>query len=149
MNIQSNKYKFLINSSSQTQIFEHLKNCSKLFKPDLKTYVDLEKYSEKIFNNSTRFELYFLDSLIGLLAVYQKTNEVVFITNLSIEEEHNGIGLAKQLLISSINNLANNGTKEIELEVFKQNEKAKKFYFNNSFKIVEESTDKYILKLKI
>jgi hypothetical protein len=49
---------YKINSSTQDEIKSHLEECSNEFTPPLSNYVDIEKYSSKIFEKATRFEVY-------------------------------------------------------------------------------------------
>ena len=123
---------YKINSSTQDEIKSHLEECSNEFTPPLSNYVDIEKYSSKIFEKATRFEVYNKEKLVGLIAIYlNKEEKYGFITNVSLESKFQGLGISKKLLDESINYILEIGLKKIILEVYSINNKAINFYLKN------------------
>jgi len=145
-------YRFLEDKSNRSQVYNHLMCCNLLFKPALTERVDLDSYVDKIINHASRFEAWFGDRLIGLVAVYMNdlSLKVAFITNVSVEQEHQGKGIAKKLLQRSIKKMSLLKFEEIQLEVSEQNKVAMKVYKELGFKIIDETIkDKIKLALKL
>ena len=142
--------KYKINNSSIEDIVQHLNKCSKFFIPELKTYVNISEYSNKIFNKSVRFEAYDGDDLIGLLALYiNEDDKSTFITNLSVDINYQRTGVSKKLLENCKNFNTHQKYDFILLEVFKNNINAINFYKKNNFKILKKMEDKLIMKTTI
>jgi hypothetical protein len=74
---------YSINKSSELEIKKHLISVSKNFVPELDSYVNIEEYSKKLFEKSTRIEAYSGENLIGLIAIYLNNSDS-FITNYSV-----------------------------------------------------------------
>jgi 2-polyprenyl-3-methyl-5-hydroxy-6-metoxy-1,4-benzoquinol methylase len=139
---------YKINNSTIEDIVYHLTNCSKLFVPELNTYVNILEYSNKIFNKSVRFEAYNDGNLIGLLALYiNEESKSTFITNLSVDINHQKKGVSKKLLNNCKDFNFYKNYDFILLEVFKKNINAINFYKKNNFKILKNIEDKLIMKL--
>ncbi|MBJ7429337.1 MAG: GNAT family N-acetyltransferase [Bacteroidia bacterium] len=141
-----NKIEFKINQSNNSDILEHLKKCNDQFIPPLSSRVSIDEYSVKIFEKAIRFELWDGLKLIGLTAAY-KNNESnsLFITNVSVEKEFSGNGLANKLIEEVINYCKTNGYKSIKLEVKKNNFKAISLYTKFNFKTEKEQNDSLFL----
>ena len=141
---------YKINSSTQDEIKSHLEECSNEFTPPLSNYVDIEKYSSKIFEKATRFEVYNKEKLVGLIAIYlNKEEKYGFITNVSLESKFQGLGISKKLLDESINYILEIGLKKIILEVYSINNKAINFYLKNNFITKNTTPDKLIMELSL
>lgn len=139
---------YTINESSELQIKQHLYDVSDSFLPALSSYVDINEYSKKIFEKSTRIEAYNNNILIGLIAIYINSNDS-FITNFSVSEEFHGQGVAKNLLMTCVNHINKFLHKSIYLEVKIKNNRAINFYKRNRFEIIEKNKDNYKMELKI
>jgi len=131
--------KTTINLSSELEVFGHLKICDETFKPPLSTYVDIKKYSKKLFEKSKRFEIFHDSNLIGLLCTYEdEDNMIVFISNVSVIPSFQGKGISNELINFCINFYKKNGFKKINLEVYYENKKALNFYKKNKFTITKQ-----------
>jgi ribosomal protein S18 acetylase RimI-like enzyme len=138
---------YRINSSIQSEIRSHLELCSDEFNPPLNSYINIKKYSTKIFEKTTRFEAYHNEKLVGLIAVYlNKEEKYGFITNVSLESKFHNIGISKKLLEKCIKYNLEIKSKKLILEVYKINIKAISFYTKNGFKIIENKDDKFIME---
>lgn len=69
------------------------------------------------------------DSIVGLVAVEDKGNDIHYITALEVAKEYQGYGLGKQILDYAINNMKGNA-----LTVYKNNEVAIRMYEKAGFK---------------
>lgn len=136
--------KYSKNNSKHIDVLNHLQRANHLFKPVLNSYTDLDEYSSKLYERSTRFEIFNNTDLIGLLAIYYRPNEG-FISNFSIEESFIGQGLSKHLLFNCLKDSTEKKVKFISLEVFKINQRAVNFYNKHGFKIYKAYNDKYTL----
>lgn len=134
-----NFLKIELNKSTHRDILNHLTNNDHCFVPKLSSYVDIKKYSLKLANHATRFELW-NDQLQGLLAYYEvEKNEIYFITNFSVDHNFKRQGFATILLKELILVLTKKSKKnpiKIQLEVYENNQKAIEFYMVNGFKKV-------------
>jgi len=94
------EFDFKIKTASYEVIIDHLNKCADNFKPPLYTYVNIEEYSRKIYNNAITFESWANNNLVGLIAAYYNNydTKVGFITNVSVIKEYQGYGIASKLL---------------------------------------------------
>ncbi len=105
--------------ASISDIYEHLKKCSKHYVPTLDTRVNIENYAKKLFDYAQTFECWDGDDLVGLLAVYcnDKNCNFSFISNLSVISSYYKQNIASQLLESCIEYTKIQGFDSINLEV--------------------------------
>lgn len=139
---------YKINQSNKLNILTHLENCDKDFIPKLSTKVNLKAYSDKIFENAIRIEAWIDNNLIGLIAVYHNNlKQEMFITNVSIEKEYTGNGIADELMKQLFILLNSQNIKEIKLEVDANNDKALNLYTKYNFKLESQNENTLTLKL--
>lgn len=138
---------FQINISTKDQIFTHLKACDTLFVPNLSSYVDIESYSEKLFEKAVRIEYFKGNELLALLAFYVNfNNNFCFITNVSVDDKLKGKKIGNALLLHLDQYCIENNIKKIQLEVRKENNKAINFYKKHSFALLKENIDNFELQ---
>lgn len=147
--MQNQSIQYGINKSNLLQIIEHLTACDSAFVPALTTKLELDQYSKKIVEYATRFEAFYNNRLIGLIACYLNDykSQTGFITNVSVISAFNGKGVAKQLLSMLLQYAAENNFNTISLEVNKLNVPAYKLYKRAGFVLANESHD--ILQMTI
>lgn len=135
-------YKFTINQGDQRHIYSHLLRSGDLFVPPLPTRVNVEAYATKLALSAERFEAWHANELIGLVAAYMNdpVTKKAFITNVSTEADHQGRGIAGQLLNTCIDHASKRGFKSIELEAAEQNRAALQLYRKMGFSIVGKTT---------
>jgi ribosomal protein S18 acetylase RimI-like enzyme len=139
--------KITINNSTQEQIYNHLISCSKSFTPELSSYVDIEEYSKKLYENSKRIELIVDDVLIGLIAFYNNSDHKnLYITNISVMPGYYNQGIARMLLDTCKSRCVDLQYSNITLEVFKENKPAINFYEKNNFTLHKIKDNVLILK---
>ncbi|MGE0567036.1 MAG: GNAT family N-acetyltransferase [Bacteroidia bacterium] len=138
------------NKATATDIDFHLNACKQSFVPNLDSYVNISNYANKIRENGNTFEAWFNGKLIGLVAAYYNEKKLsAFITNVSIEKDFEGKGIARQLLSDCKSFMQNKGALKIDLEIKPENTKAMEFYLRNGFAIVEKKENyKMCHKLK-
>ena len=127
-----------INHSKIEDIHSHFLRVDKEFVPSLSSYSEINVYAKKLFEKSTRFEIWSKGFLVGLLAVYENsTKGEIFISNFSVEKTIQGQGIAQELYDKCFREIykKNPCFKEVYLEVNTLNKKAMKFYFRNGFTI--------------
>lgn len=128
-------------------IENHLVKCSESFVPPLSEYVNISEYAKKIFKNAILFTEVHKSEVIGLLAVYDNTNEKHgWITNVSVIPKFHKKGIATKLLLKCITFFKFKAYKTIFLEVFIDNENAIDLYLKNNFTIYKKTENKLILK---
>ena len=119
-----------------------------IFNPPLHTYVDIEAYSHKIADNAITFEAWENNILIGLIAAYfnDLKNKAGFITNVSVLPEYQGKGIAKKLLVSTLEYGKLLGFGKIRLEVNWDNTSALNLYLRTGFSLIEKKETKLIME---
>lgn len=135
------------NVSSVADIKEHLWSVSSQFVPELSSYVDIDKYSEKLYEKAQRIEIWEDGHLEGLLAYYLNVEgRFAFITNVSISLSIMGGGGATEMIKRLIED--NMGIIDvIRLEVNAGNERARRFYTKNGFlSHSEDNSDSTIME---
>lgn len=107
----------------------------------LSSYVDLPIYAKKIFEKANRIEIWNNGCLIGLIAYYLNIEEsFAFITNVSLEKEFVGRGIATQMMEMLYIKTAGK-IKVIKLEVKSINSSAINFYNKLGFKAIGKGYD--------
>lgn len=121
---------FKINAGTLSDVLHHIENCRDAFIPPLNNSVDINKYAEKIVDLAVRFEAWHRNTLIGLVAAYfnDEISKRGFITNVSVENEYNGRGIAKTLLQNCLEFGRDNKFRKIYLKVNKSHLKAVTLY---------------------
>ncbi len=128
-----------INRSGQSDVYTHLIACKESFIPPLDSYVDIKDYSYKLFNYSTRIEVYIEDTLAGLAALYiNKDRQSAYVTNFSVIPEYQRQGIAGRLLEMSKEYVVANKLTFLDLDVFLVNHRAVSFYKRHGFIEVEK-----------
>lgn len=92
---------YSFNKATEQDIKDHLYRVDQDFKPALHTYVDIDKYSQKLAKSAVCLEYFKEEQLIGLMAgYYNAEKQSLFITNFSIEKQYRGQGM--ELIIELI-----------------------------------------------
>jgi ribosomal protein S18 acetylase RimI-like enzyme len=135
---------------TKENIRQHLNRCSLSFVPSLDSYVNIEEYSEKIYDKAIIFSKFEQNDIIGLVAVYDNFEEKIgWITNVSVDPNFTGIGIASELLDNCYKHFENKGYFHIFLEVFLNNKKAINLYNKHGFIKYKIKEDKMVLRKEI
>jgi ribosomal protein S18 acetylase RimI-like enzyme len=132
------------NKASLKNISNHLDRVDSLFVPSLSSYVNLDKYSKKIFENADRVELWRNEELVGLLAFYTNLNSV-FITNVSLDRSLQGSGFGVKMFNKLFEIIKDKNIEKVNLEVNSKNKKAINFYKSMGFDLENESGKNLLL----
>jgi ribosomal protein S18 acetylase RimI-like enzyme len=131
-------------------IQQHLITCSSTFIPSLDSYVNINNYSKKIFNQAILFTKFDKNKLVGLVAAYDNSTEKFgWITNVSVDPEYFGKGIAIELLNKCHKYFENKRYFHIFLEVFLDNKKAINLYLKQGFVKHKIKENKMILKQQL
>jgi len=137
---------YKMNSHSWEQIKEHLFKVDQSFTPALSTYINIEAYALKLYTQAICIEAVNNDKLIGLVAGYHNREENLFyISNVSVDSDFQGKGISSTLFDKLSEFCTQKKVKVLNLQVFKTNVKALKFYKKLGFKILSEENLKYNL----
>ncbi len=139
------KYEFQRGTATIDAITTHLWMCSDSFIPPLNTYVKIEDYARKIFDNAITFEAWHREELIGLGAAYFNDIERKrgFITNLSVLNKHQRSGIATILLQQMVHYAMGHTFFRLDLEVHADNTPAYEFYIKGKFDLIARIGNKY------
>jgi ribosomal protein S18 acetylase RimI-like enzyme len=132
------------------QLKDHLIICSDSFIPSLDSYVNIDDYSKKIFEQATLFCTFDDNKLVGLVAVYDNPIEKFgWITNVSVDPNYSKQGIATKLLDQCYQFFKEKNYLNIFLEVFVDNEKAIKLYNKQGFTKYKIKEKKMTLKQEL
>ena len=120
-------FTFTRNCASEQDILLHLQKCDKMFTPFLSQRVNIYDYARKIHKNAERFEAWEGRRLAAMVCAYINSGEA-FITNVSVELEYQGLGLASSLTKDLVSFASGEKLFLIKLEVHKENTPAVKLY---------------------
>lgn len=142
---------FKIKAAKRQDIYQHLHKVNPLFIPPLENRVDIEKFSDKIFDTAVTFEAWEDDKLVALISSYfnNMVDNYGFINNISVEEQYGTQGIATSLMKSCIEYGRNNHFKVLGLEVCSHNIKAIRLYEKFDFKIIESNDDFFKMEKKL
>lgn len=139
--------KYDINKASESEIFEHLRECSNLFIVPLSNYVNIGDYAHKIRKNATTIEAWVDNVLVGLVAVYLNDSTYFegYITNVSVLTNFQKKGISQSLMLKTEEISKIENFKILKLSVFENNELALKLYIKNGFKIISIKDNKCLM----
>jgi ribosomal protein S18 acetylase RimI-like enzyme len=145
--MNSSNIEYRIKTASYESIVEHLSRSADCFHPPLYTYVDIEKYAKKIFDNAITFESWHCDALVGLVAAYFNNNatKAGFITDVSVLKEYQSFGIASELIETAIHFGRDNAFVKLVLEVNVSNRKALKLYEKHGFVPTKQNGNKIVM----
>jgi ribosomal protein S18 acetylase RimI-like enzyme len=131
-------------------IQQHLTTCSDTFIPSLDSYVNIDNYSKKIFNQAILFAKFDKNKLVGLVAAYDNpTEKFGWITNVSVDPNYFKKGIASELLNRCYEYFETKKYFSIFLEVFLDNKKAINLYLKQGFIKHKIKDNKMILKQQL
>jgi 2-polyprenyl-3-methyl-5-hydroxy-6-metoxy-1,4-benzoquinol methylase len=131
-------------------IQQHLTICSNTFIPSLDSYVNINDYSKKIFEQAILFSKFDGDKLVGLVAAYDNSTEKFgWVTNVSVDPNYSRKGIASELLNECNKYFENKKYFNIFLEVFSDNKKAIKLYIKHGFINYKIKDNKMTLKQQL
>jgi ribosomal protein S18 acetylase RimI-like enzyme len=141
------EFEFRQNNSSYGEILEHLRSMDYSHLNGVKSLAELDIYAKKLATNSERFEYWKSSELIGILCFYINTEKkLIFITNISIDENYRGNGLAKKLILELIDRYQKDLKYAITLNVGGNNLKALSLYKKMGFSLEEKVGSRFNLK---
>lgn len=142
---------FSIKKASVLDLLSNLRACDKDFVPPLSERVNLEEYSNKLYENAITFEAWIFDRLIGMVAAYFNNlkSATGFITNVCVEAKYKGHNIASNLMLKCINYSKENHFKDIILEVNENNQAAINLYKKFNFKIIDNKGEDIKMCLEI
>ena len=118
------------NSATAEEILDHLNRTGTRHARWIQRSTPLVDYALKLSSEAHNLELWENKALIGLLSYYQSSaNDEIFITNVSVDEQHQSKGLATHLLREVLEEARKiEGIKRLRLEVDQSNGRALRIY---------------------
>lgn len=139
--------------ATEREILSHLDHCDARFVPPLSDRVDVSAYAARLRTNASRIEAWSDGCLIGLLAVYfsgDKSEEsTAFVSNVSIEQDFLGQGIASALLAHCIKRASTTGFRRLRLEVGADNMAARRLYEKHGFQVCTKRGEQILMQLNL
>ena len=145
----SNSFVYTSNSAKLYDVVEHLKACNQSFIPALSSRCEINKYAHKLLANSTFFEAWDKQLLIGLIAIYcnRATNRSAYISNVSVLPKFQGNGIGTRLLLNCTQYTKRLGYRFIDLNVDQGNSSAISLYVKHGFKLSQVQGSSALMRL--
>lgn len=139
--------------ATEREILSHLEHCDARFVPPLSDRVDVSVYAARLHTNASRIEAWSDGCLIGLIAVYfggdGSAESTAFVSNVSIEQNFLGHGLASALLENCIKRARAIGFRRLRLEVGANNMAARRLYEKHGFQDCAKRGDQILMQLNL
>lgn len=135
MNSISCKINYQLNKADVHTIEKHLLDCNGFFIPPLSSYVNILKYSQKLYAIAENYEAWHGTNLIGLVSIYLNDlqSQSAYISNVSVDMRYQNHGIARTLLSKAIAHGEEIGFHIVKLDVFRVNAKAINLYHGLGF----------------
>src|SRR4051812_21528381 len=116
-------------TATSDDVHAHLTRCDADFTPPLSARLDLREYAAKLAERAARFEAWEGGELVGLVAAYVTPGAAeAFISNVSVESELRGKGVAAALVADCMDGARGSGAATLKLEVATADRAAGRFY---------------------
>lgn len=141
---------YAIDTADVSQILRHFHSCDQDFITSLTSRVELVDYACKIINCATRYEAWYDQDLVGLVAVYLNDKSItVFITSISVKSCFKRMGIGSNLLNMCLTDAAEKKIYKIQLEVEKKNTNAIAFYKTIGFNVCSINQNSTMMSLQL
>ncbi len=138
------------NRASGSEILAHLARCDARFVPPLSDRVDLVAYAHRLHERARRFEAWANGGLIGLVAAYfNDENGAMFISNVSVDEDFLGRGIASALLARAFASARATGFTQIHLRVGAADVAARRLYEKLGFRAFPAEGEQTLMQLDL
>lgn len=119
-----------LNQSSFNEVLAHLSTCDYAFVPPLSQRVTLADYAQKLIDHALRVEAWCGKDLVGLLALYERTDgeKSAYITNISVMPTWHGQKIASTIIAKYLCTTSDRGIKYMKLHVQRDNQSALRLY---------------------
>ncbi len=140
---------YMKNKAVLEDIYGHLVRCNEYFIPPLSKRVNIDDYSNKIFQRAVTFETWHANRLVGLIAVYfsDAPQCSAFISNVSVENEYMRTGISSKLLVNCMFEAKDRGCAYIKLDVDDQNISALNLY--KKFNFIVTNNDRGVIQMTL
>jgi ribosomal protein S18 acetylase RimI-like enzyme len=136
--------------AGEADILAHLRRCNARFVPPLSERVDLAAYAHRLHMRASHFEAWADDTLIGLVAAYfDGVDNAAFISNISVEENFLGYGIASTLLAQAVTHADMLGLACIRLHVGISNTAARRLYEKHGFHACPDVGEQILMQLDL
>ncbi len=143
----------VVNKSNLTVdcLFKLLSKLDSAYIPSISSLVDIEEYSNKLYTFADLLILKNNGLEIGICALYANNyeNKIAYISSIGILPEYQGYGFGSKLVNAAFELVSQKGFLYVDLEVYKENIKAYKFYLKNGFELQIKNGKSLILRKSI
>lgn len=141
----------MINKLGKEEIKKILLEFETCFVPPISSRnIDLDLYSEKLYNNAIFILEKDNEKNIGFISMYvnDEINKIAYLIFLAIHEKYRKLGLGKELITKAEKTAIDSGMKKMKLEVRKLNINAIRFYERNGYKYISDASETSIYMIK-
>ena len=131
------------NSEHLESLIKYFKLLNNSFEPRLDTYIDIEKYAQKLLENAHVVILKDDDEFIGLYALYVNNfdEKIAYLSSIGVLEQFKGKQYSTRLIEDAISRAKITGMHQIKLEVMTKYDRAINFYKKFNFQLYSEDTN--------
>ncbi len=146
---EKEEIKFINQKKDRASIQSYFIMNKDVFFSDLNKRVNLDNYCSKLALNAEQIWLVAREDIKGFAAYYANNSEYGYISTISIHKSCQNKGYGKKMLKEIIKKMTDKNLFTIKLEVEKENYGAIAFYKAMGFKIFQENTNSFFMKLKL
>lgn len=122
-----------------------------IFFPALENIVnDLDLYAKKLYDNAINIKAMYKKKIVGFTSFYCNDNidMKAYLTQIAVKSDYQNHNVGQLLLNKAMEISLDQGMRTIVLEVYNNNDVAKRFYKKNGFKETNLVTDKTIYMMR-
>jgi len=141
--METENIQFEIKKLPEKRISDFFKEHDNDYFERLSDRIDIDDYSQKIYQNATHFTLYDGDTLIGFSPCYfnDDAKEKAYISSLTITDGYRRSKLGSTLLSQIKTYAVDQGVKQLIVSVHSNNKNSINFYNQNEFSVDENNEE--------
>lgn len=136
---------------TDSQLLMFIKENDNNFTPPLRDSLDLNAYSQKLWENAELITEFSGNTPIAVSATYMNdsNSNVAYLSYINVSSDFQNKGIGKILIGKTISRSKEKGFKELRLEVKRNNEVALHFYLNIGFVKIKNNDSSFIMSLPL
>jgi ribosomal protein S18 acetylase RimI-like enzyme len=134
---------YKVGTASREQMRQHLQVCDDNFTPPLSSRVDLDAYTDKLFEKAVSWEAWDGELLVGMLNVYlnDRSSRTGYLTNITVLREYLGQGIGSALMKMGLEYAWKLGFERVRAEMWRDNPPMHRLVATAGFRVVDDRGD--------